>query len=128
MPKNTITYWNALDTSQDSKWKYIEGSNHLIEQITLAIDPLKGDYTRLTRFKEGANTKEFGATSHDYPEEIFIVKGKLYDETFDKWLIAGDYASRPAGEVHGPFKSEGECIVLEMSYPSQSVKLKEGGG
>ena len=39
-----------------------------------------------------------------------IIKGRLYDEAFDKWLEPGDYASRPPGEVHGPFIAEEECI------------------
>ncbi len=48
------------------------------------------------------------------------MKGRLYDAAFKKWLISGDYASRPPGEVHGPFTTDGECIVLEISYPSQA--------
>jgi len=121
MPKTTITYWNALDERNIDKWETIEGSDGQLEQLTLAIDEVTGDYTRLTRFKTGANTMAFGAKCHDYPEEIMIIKGRLYDEAFDKWLEPGDYASRPPGEMHGPFKAEEECIVLEMSYPSQST-------
>ncbi|MDX8399437.1 MAG: cupin domain-containing protein [Gallionellaceae bacterium] len=120
MAKSTITYWNALDKCKDDKWEVIEGTNDLLEQLTLAIDEKSGDYTRLTRFKPGADTESFGGKSHEYPEEIMIIKGRLYDRAFDKWLEAGDYASRPPGEVHGPFKTDVECIVLEMSYPSQS--------
>ncbi len=121
MAKSTVTYWNALDKSNDDKWEVIEGTDGQLEQLTLAIDSVNGDYTRLTRFKAATDTKEFGAKSHEYPEEIFIIKGRLYDEAFDKWLEVGDYASRPPGEVHGPFIAEDECVVLEMSYPSQSI-------
>jgi hypothetical protein len=119
MPKSTITYWNALDASNNERWEPIDGTDGLIEQITLAIDEENGDYTRLTRFKAGTDTKSFGGKCHEYPEEIMILKGRIYDEAFDKWLEAGDYASRPPGEIHGPFKAEEECIVIEMSYPSQ---------
>ena len=86
----------------------------------MAIDNETGDYTRLTRFKAGANTAHFGTKSHEYPEEIMIIKGRLYDQAFDQWLEMGDYASRPPGELHGPFRADEECIVLEISYPSQS--------
>ena len=120
MAKSTITYWNALDDDNQGSWETIDGSDGQIEQLTLAIDEETGDYTRLTRFKSGTDTRSFGAKSHDYPEEILIIKGRLYDEAFDRWLEPGDYASRPPGEVHGPFISEGECVVLEISYPSQS--------
>lgn len=123
MPKSTVTYWNALKPEHSGKWQTIDGSDGLLEQLTLSIDEVTGDYTRLTRFKAGANTKEFGAKSHEYPEEIIIIKGRLYDEAFDQWLEVGDYASRPPGELHGPFRAEEECIVLEISYPSQSTTL-----
>ena len=86
MSKNTVTYWNALDKSNDEKWEVIDGTEGKLEQLTLAIDEVNGDYTRLTRFKAGANTKAFGPKSHEYPEEIIIIKGRLYDEAFDKWL------------------------------------------
>lgn len=123
MPKTTATYWNALDHINNDKWEVIDDTGGMIEQLTLAIDEESGDYTRLTRFKAGANTKAFGGKVHDYPEEIFVVSGSLYDEAFDKWLRVGDYASRPPGELHGPFRSEEGCVVLEMSYPSQSIDI-----
>jgi len=121
MPKNTTTYWNALDSCNNDKWEVIVGTEGLIEQITLAIDEQTGDYTRLTRFKAGADTIDFGAKSHEYPEEIMIIKGRLYDQAFEKWLEVGDYASRPPGEIHGPFIADEECVVIEISYPSQSI-------
>jgi quercetin dioxygenase-like cupin family protein len=125
MPKTTMTYWNALQAENAHHWKPIDGMNDLAEELTLAIDEVSGDYTRLTRFKSGADTSSFGAQSHDYPEEIIIMKGRLYDAAFDKWLEVGDYASRPPGEVHGPFWTDTGCVVLEMSFPSQSIKLDE---
>ena len=79
----------------------------------------QGEYTRLTRFKPGADTASFGAKSHAYPEEIFVVSGRLYDEAFDMWLEMGHYASRPPGEKHGPFKTEEGCVVLEVSFPNR---------
>ena len=121
MAKSTITYWNALDRRNNHKWEVLDETEGLIEQLTLAMDNISGDYTRLTRFKPGADTAAFGVKSHDYPEEILIIKGRLYDQAFDKWLEVGDYASRPPGELHGPFRADEECIVLEVSYPSQSL-------
>ncbi|MGF1721171.1 cupin domain-containing protein [Vibrio kyushuensis] len=120
MSKSTVEYWNVLTTANKDKWEALEGTNGEIEQLTLAMDELNGDYTRLTRFKSGADTSEFGGKSHDYPEEIYIISGRLYDKAFGVWLEAGDYASRPPGEVHGPFLCDQECLVLEISFPSQS--------
>ena len=107
----------------DEKWEVINGTNGLLEQLTISIDKESGDYTRLTRFKPGADTSMFGAKSHDYPEEIMVIKGSLFDSAFNKWLETGEYASRPPGEVHGPFKADVECVVLEISFPSQARNL-----
>ena len=123
MSKSTKTYWNALDALNADQWEPVEGTKGMLEQLTLAMDSRTGDYTRLTRFKAGADTKDVGAKSHEYPEEIYIVSGRLYDEAFDMWLESGHYASRPPGELHGPFVCEQDCLVLEVSYPSQSVNI-----
>lgn len=124
MSKTTVTYWNVLEKANSDCWKVVEDSSGNIEQITLAIDPITGDYTRITRFKAGTDTKAMGAQVHDYPEEIFIISGRLYDEAFKIWLEPGYYASRPPGEVHGPFLAATECLVLECSYPSQALGKK----
>lgn len=91
----------------------------LAEELTLSIDEESGEYTRLTRFLPGADTSEFGGKSHEYPEEVFVVSGRLYDAAFSQWLESGHYASRPPGEVHGPFKTEEGCVVLEISFPNK---------
>ena len=101
--KTTQTYWNPLDIKNAKKWEDIEGSDGNLQQLTIAEDLETGDYTRLTKFKAGYSTKAFGAKSHNYPEEIFILSGRVYDEAFGVWLEAGYYASRPPYEVHGPF-------------------------
>ncbi len=119
--KTTRTYWNPLASEFKNEWEEIEGSDGNLLQITIAEDNETGDYTRLTKFKAGYSTESFGAKSHTYPEEIFVVSGRLYDKAFDMWLEPGFYASRPPGEIHGPFVAETEVVILEMSYPSQSI-------
>ncbi len=118
--KSTRTYWNPLAEINSDNWEVIEGSAGNISQLTIAEDPESGDYTRLTKFKNGYSSESFGAKSHSYPEEIFVVSGRLYDEAFDMWLEPGHYASRPPGEIHGPFIADGDVVILEISYPSQS--------
>jgi hypothetical protein len=68
-----------------------------------------------------ADTSSFGRKSHPYPEEVFIVSGKLYDHTFKMWLETGHYASRIPGEVHGPFTTDVGCVVLEVSFPQRAI-------
>ncbi|CAC9530233.1 hypothetical protein [uncultured Gammaproteobacteria bacterium] len=120
MTKSTVTYWNPLDSTNSNKWQPIDGLEGVAEELTLSIDDTTGEYTRLTRFHAGADTSSFGSKSHEYPEEIFIVSGRLYDQAFDTWLETGHYASRPPGEIHGPFKTEEGCVVLEVSFPNKT--------
>jgi hypothetical protein len=54
-----------------------------------------------------------------YPEEVFIMSGRLYDLAFDMWLEAGHCASRPPDELHGPLKTDEGRIVLEVSFPNK---------
>lgn len=119
--KTTTTYWNPMTQKGFEKWQEIAGSEGNLKEITLAIDEETGDYTRLTWFRDGYYTGAFGSKSHPYPEEIFVVSGRLYDEAFDIWLEPGCYASRPPGEVHGPFLAEGDVVIYENSLPSQSI-------
>jgi len=118
--KSTVTYWSTLAAESRSQWSAVEGAEGQAEELTLSIDEETGEYTRLTRFLPGADTTEFGGKSHEYPEEVFVVSGRLYDQAFDMWLEAGHYASRPPGEIHGPFRSEEGCLVLEVSFPNRA--------
>ncbi|MCC8988431.1 MAG: cupin domain-containing protein [Candidatus Contendobacter sp.] len=119
MTKSTATYWNALRPESQERWTPISGLEGMVEELTLSMDSLTGEYTRLTRFLPGADTAPFGGKTHPYPEEVFIVSGRLYDQAFDLWLEAGHYASRPPGELHGPFKTDRGCVVLEVSFPQR---------
>lgn len=79
MAKTTETYWNTLLDEKKDRWIPIEGMETVAEKLTLAIDEDSGDYTCLIRFKPGADTTTLGSKSHTYPEEIMILKGRLYD-------------------------------------------------
>lgn len=121
MSKTTITYWNSLAPENRGRWQPVKGLENLADELTLSMDGSTGEYTRLTSFHAGADTTPFGGKSHDYPEEIFIVSGRLYDAAFNIWLEAGHYASRPPGEVHGPFTTDVGCVVLEVSFPNRKA-------
>jgi hypothetical protein len=119
MTKSTATYWNALSSVNRERWTPIKGMEEMAEELTLSIDQATGEYTRLTRFLPGADTTAFGGKTHLYPEEVFIVSGRLYDKAFNVYLESGHYASRPPGELHGPFKTDIGCVVLEVSFPNR---------
>ena len=119
MPKATVPYWNVLAAEGRDRWRPVEGLAGMADELTLSHDPDTGEYTRLTRFAPGADTTAFGGKRHDYPEEVYIVSGRLWDEAFGLWLEAGHYASRPPGELHGPFRTDVGCLVLELSFPGR---------
>jgi hypothetical protein len=121
MTKSTTTYWNTLASENQGRWSSIKGMEGIAEEVTLSIDPDTGEYTRLTRFLAGADTSRLGGKTHAYPEEVFIVSGRLYDHAVGRWLEVGDYASRPPGELHGPFKTDIGCVVLEVSFPNRTA-------
>lgn len=121
MTKSTTTYWNPLGPENRDRWTPINGLEGVAEELTLSCDLVTGEYTRLTRFLPGADTSTFGGKTHPYPEEIFVVSGRLYDDAFGLWLETGYYASRPPGELHGPFKTDVGCVVLEVSFPNRAV-------
>ncbi len=119
MPKSTSSYWNTLGSENNTRWKPVTGLEGIAEEVTLSIDEATGEYTRLTRFLAGADTARFGSKSHEYPEEVFVITGRLYDAAFGVWLEPGCYASRPPGELHGPFHTDVGCVVLEVSFPNR---------
>jgi hypothetical protein len=58
---------------------------------------------------------------HEYWEEVYVVSGDLIvgsDRNGQGGTRFGPhtYACRPPGTVHGPFKSETGCLLLEMHY------------
>ncbi len=75
-----------------------------------------GCRTRLLRFAPGAFTT--APFVHDYWEEVFLVSGDLWVGN-DTQGRGGErfgpltYAARPPGAYHGPFRSEGGCLLLE---------------
>jgi hypothetical protein len=92
-----------------------------VEEVILSHDPATGECSRLTRFHPGADTSAFGPAVHDFPEEILILSGRLFDDAFGIWLETGHYASRPPGEMHGPFRTDRACVVLDVSFPHRRV-------
>jgi hypothetical protein len=113
--------FHAVDMA--TGWETPPGYPAGIQQKTLAgrIDDAArvGNRTRLLRFAPGAFTTE--PFVHDHWEEVYLLAGDLIvgndaagrgGEAF----APGTYACRPPGAVHGPFKSETGCMLLEIHY------------
>jgi hypothetical protein len=77
-----------------------------------------GSQTRLLKFAPGVYATK--PSVRDYWEEVYLVSGDLTAANND----GGDgtafaphtYACRPPGVSHGPFKSEGGCVLLQIHY------------
>ena len=113
--------FHAVDMS--SGWETPPGYPSGIQQKILAgsLDEANktGNRTRLLRFDPGVFTT--APFVHDYWEEVYLVSGDLTvgnDETGQggESFAPNTYACRPPGAYHGPFKSEGGCLLLETHY------------
>jgi hypothetical protein len=122
MPINKLhDEFHSLD--MDAGWQVPEGYPDGMEQKILAggldEDARTGSRTRLLRFQPGVfSTVPF---VHEYWEEVYLISGDLTVGN-DENGVGGEsfqpntYACRPPGAHHGPFKSEGGCLLLEVHY------------
>ena len=102
---------------------YPDGFAHKILTGFLDEKNKKGGRTRLLRIEPG--TYSTAPFMHDYWEEVWQVSGDLIvgnDENGESGESFGPntYACRPPGAWHGPFKSEGGCVLLESHYYDES--------
>ncbi len=112
----------AVDMGQEG-WHTPPGYPDGIEQKILAghldEEGKTGNRTRLLRFAPGVYTT--APFVHDYWEEVYLVEGDLTvgNDAEGKGgtpYAPHTYACRPPGAYHGPFRSEGGCVLLEMHY------------
>ena len=107
----------------DSGWQsipgYPEGMTEKILAGSLDEEHKRGSRTRLLKFEPGVFTTV--PFVHEYWEEVFLVSGDLIVGNDEKGeggeaFEPHTYACRPPGAHHGPFKSAGGCILLEIHY------------
>jgi ChrR Cupin-like domain len=96
-------------------WTPVPGQPGASERV-LARDEATGMLTRMLRWDPGVDTSPAGPAVHDYVEEVYVVAGELHDLTLDQTFRAGDYACRPPGMVHGPWRTDKGCEMLEVRY------------
>ncbi len=113
--------FTALD--MDAGWEVPAGYPDGIQQKVLASDidetAKAGSRSRFLRFAPGAFTTV--PFVHDHWEEVYLVNGDLIVGNDENGIggeafVAPTYACRPPGAHHGPFKSEGGCLLFELHY------------
>ena len=98
---------------------YPEGIEQKILAGSLDEEGRQGSRTRPLRFAPGVSTTE--PFVHEHWEEVYLISGDLTvgnDANGDggESFAPNTYACRPPGAYHGPFKSEGGCVLLEIHY------------
>ena len=107
----------------DDGWETPPGYPGGIKQKILASDLDEtgkvGSRSRLLRFDP--DTHSSVPFVHDHWEEVFLLEGDLIVGN-DEAGIGGEkfnaktYACRPPGVPHGPFRSDGGCLLFEIHY------------
>jgi hypothetical protein len=96
-------------------WRAVPGEPGVSER-RLADDPDSGLLSRLVSWDAGLSTETAGPVAHDYFEEVLILSGSLRDLKLGRDFGPGYYACRPPGMRHGPWKTDGGCIMFETRY------------
>ena len=113
----------SIGTGDAAGWETPPGYKDGFSQKVLASDlneaTKTGSRTRILRLAPGAFSES--PFVHDFWEEVFLFEGDLIvgnDERGNggEKFRAPTYACRPPGVYHGPFKSEGGCLIYEIHY------------
>jgi hypothetical protein len=113
--------FHAVDLS--SGWEtppgYPDGIKQKILSGTLDEPGQRGSRTRLLRLDPGVYTT--APFEHDYWEEVYLVSGDLIvgcdsEGRGGTSFASNTYACRPPGTPHGPFKSDGGCLLFELHF------------
>ncbi|MGA7327615.1 MAG: cupin domain-containing protein [Rhodomicrobium sp.] len=108
MPKPELEFFPV----DDLPWTAVPGAPPGHYQKILTDDPDKMFVTRMLKVDPGcASTETF---VHDFWEEVYILEGSQWDG--DKFFEKGMYACRPPGMKHGPYRTEGGVVTLEVRY------------
>jgi len=112
MPKPEYEFGPADRVEHTDCSPHVEG---LSEQI-LARDTDSDAVTRILTFQPGTDTSPNGPLRHDFWEEVYIFEGSMVDLRLNQEFKAGDWATRPPGMEHGPWRSEHGARMFEVRY------------
>lgn len=114
MPKPEFEFFDVTEIG----WTVVPGAaSGLTERILAQARP--GVATRILRFEPGSDTSPNGVQVHDFWEEVYILEGSFHDLELDQTFTAGQYACRPPGMRHGPWRSENGCTTFEVRYDTK---------
>src|SRR4051794_1355467 len=109
MPKPALEFFKV----ESVEWTPVSPG---VWERVLARDSDGVGLTRILRWEPGFDSSEQGPVVHDYVEEVYVLAGSIHDLTLDQWFGASEYACRPPGMVHGPWRSPQGCEMLELRH------------
>jgi hypothetical protein len=125
MPKPQIefTHISALTSTPLTPSDPAKSGNATVR--VLSHDVETGDQTCILTHPPGSS---WGAPVclHDYWEEAYILEGRIYDETLQKWFEKGSFCCRPPYMKHGPYKADPEAGCEEICYWRYPNKTEKG--
>jgi hypothetical protein len=125
MPKPEIefTHVSALTSAPLTPSDPPKSGNATIR--VLSYDPETDDQTSVLFHPPGSS---WGAPVclHEYWEEAYILEGRIYDETLQKWFEKGSFCCRPPWMKHGPYKADPERGCEEICYWRYPRKAEKG--
>lgn len=110
MPKPELEFF---DPDVKTPWRQVADAAEGIMEKILSIDEETGSYARILKFPPMETDQEL---VHDFWEEVYIIKGSLYDIQKEETYLEGYYACRPPGMIHGPYKIPNGCMTIEFRY------------
>ncbi|MBR7192590.1 cupin [Gordonia sp. JH63] len=102
----------------DVDYTVCPGGDPKITERILSRDPDGNVATRILRYEAGADSSPMGVQKHDFWEEVYILEGSFVDLTLDQTFSAGEYACRPPGMPHGPWRTDEGVLTFEVRYRS----------
>jgi len=86
-----------------------------VTERILSIDPENPERkTRLIKMEPGF--RGIQTLTHDFWEEVYVIKGSMIDELNNIVCTEGFYCCRRPGMPHGPFFSPKGCFAVEFHY------------
>ncbi len=102
-----------FDVDLKIPWRQVADAQEGIMEKILSVDPDTGSYTRILKFPPIETNV---LLTHDFWEEVLILKGTLHDIRKNETYLEGYYACRPPGMEHGPYSIPNGCMTMEIRY------------
>lgn len=112
MSKPELEFFPVTDVA----YTMCPGDDPLITERILSRDHATGIATRILRYAAGADSTAMGVQRHDFWEEVYILEGSFVDLSLGRTFVAGEYACRPPGMPHGPWRSDDGVVTFEVRY------------